>query len=104
MHRKLLAEASLHHVQPDDSPSMLRPPPPPFLSLPTSDLKISGPFEELLQSLLEKLGVKTPPKDSIIVLCLSQQLSSIFAHFPNAKMVQQFPHRNVDMGIFPFRL
>jgi hypothetical protein len=55
-----------------------------FLSIPRIDICVSGPFEELLRPLLDKLDIANPSPDRIIIPSLTQQQPSIIARFPNS--------------------
>lgn len=82
-HRLCYAQAPLKPVDPDDIPRMLTPTLS-FVSVPRTDLRFWGPFEQVLQPLLERLDIPKPTSDRVVVPCLAQQLPSIILRFPNA--------------------
>lgn len=55
-----------------------------FLSVPRAALRITGPFENRLKPLLNKLHIPEPEAGRVIVPCLKQQLPSISMRFPDA--------------------
>ncbi|CAG7938622.1 unnamed protein product [Penicillium nalgiovense] len=59
-----------------------------FISVPRTDLRVTGHFEQELQPLLERLEIPGITSDRVIVPCLSQQLSSIHQRFPNATVLK----------------
>jgi siderophore synthetase component len=59
-----------------------------FVSVPRTDMRISGSFEETLAPLLTRLGVPTASEDRIIVPCLANQLPAVQLYFPNAVLVK----------------
>ncbi|KAL5360421.1 ferric iron reductase FhuF-like transporter-domain-containing protein [Aspergillus floccosus] len=74
-------------VQPEDIPAMLTPGIT-FLSLPHSDLSVAGPFNHLLQPLLQTLEVPEASEGRTVVRCLTQQLPSIMQRFPRATILK----------------
>lgn len=61
-----------------------------FVSIPRTDVRFTGPFEQKLRPLLEKLNVPIPSMaDRTVVPCLAQQLPAIILRFPNAEVVHQ---------------
>lgn len=85
-HRTCDAKPPLQPVKPEDIPAMLTPEIT-FLSLPHSDLSVAGPFNYLLQPLLQTFEVPEAPEGWTIVPCLTQQLPSIMQRFPRAIML-----------------
>ncbi|KAL4888890.1 IucC family-domain-containing protein [Aspergillus ambiguus] len=83
LHRLCRAHHPLRPVTPNDLPDMLFPALG-FVSVPVTDLRISGPFKLTLNPLLTSLGIRSPSDDRVIVPCLAQHLPSALAHFPNA--------------------
>ncbi|KAL4899549.1 hypothetical protein BDW74DRAFT_183656 [Aspergillus multicolor] len=78
-------------VLPENIPSMLTPSLV-FISIPRTDLRVSGPFESTLQPLLEKLSISKPEDPNVMVVpCLAQQLPSIRQRFPNASVHTEVP-------------
>lgn len=77
---------------PDDIPGLLSPEVS-FLSVPRSEVRVTGPFEQLLEPLLKSLGVPTEPEEPghIIVPCFTRQLPSIMPLFPRARRLQSVP-------------
>ncbi|KAJ6184953.1 hypothetical protein N7519_006254 [Penicillium mononematosum] len=71
----------------DDIPAMLKPTLA-FISVPRTDLRVTGHFEQELQPLLERLEIPGTTSDRVIVPCLSQQLPSIHQRFPNATVLK----------------
>ncbi|KAJ5947177.1 hypothetical protein N7466_000192 [Penicillium verhagenii] len=55
-----------------------------FVSVPRTDLRVTGQFEQELQPLLERLDIPKTSSDRVIVPCLCQQLPSIHQRFPAA--------------------
>ncbi|KAI9368037.1 IucC family-domain-containing protein [Aspergillus egyptiacus] len=86
-HRLCYAQAPLKPVTPEDIPGMLQPALA-FVSVPRTDLRITGPFEQELQPLLERLKVPKTTDDRVVVPCLAQQLPSIQQRFPSATVLQ----------------
>ncbi|KAJ5901986.1 hypothetical protein N7495_002514 [Penicillium taxi] len=80
-HKLCYAQAPLRQVTPDDIPLMLKPALA-FISVPRADLRITGPFEQELQPLIERLEIPKTDSDRVIVPCLAQQLPSILEKFP----------------------
>jgi hypothetical protein len=58
-----------------------------FLSLPRSQVRISGPFEKLLDNLMAQLNIPKCTQDRLIVPTLSQQRPSIFSRFSDVHVV-----------------
>jgi hypothetical protein len=81
------AQAPLKQVTADDIPGMLKPTLA-FISVPRTDLCVTGHFEQELQPLLERLEIPGTTSDRVIVPCLSQQLPSIHQRFPNATVLR----------------
>jgi hypothetical protein len=79
----------LEPVGPEDLPEM-RNPTLIFISIPRTDLRIFGPFEEKLQPFLNQLEIPPPPPESqrIIVPALKLQMPAIHHYFPNATVVK----------------
>ncbi|KAJ5093165.1 hypothetical protein N7456_009026 [Penicillium angulare] len=75
-HRTCDAKPPLKFVSPEDIPGMLTPGIS-FLSLPSKDLHLAGPFERLLEPMLEKLDIPKAPEGYITMPCLTQQLPSV---------------------------
>ncbi|KAF4231520.1 hypothetical protein CNMCM8980_005309 [Aspergillus fumigatiaffinis] len=86
-HRLCYAQAPLDPHRPEDLPGMLTPSLA-FVSVPRTDMRISGSFEETLAPLLTRLGVPTASEDRIIVPCLANQLPAVQLYFPNAVLVK----------------
>ncbi|KAJ5175036.1 IucC family-domain-containing protein [Penicillium canariense] len=80
-HRLCYAQAPLRQITPEDIPGMLTPSLA-FVSVPRANLRITGPFEQELQPLLENLEIPNTISDRVIVPCLAQQLPSIQQRFP----------------------
>ncbi|KAJ5613865.1 hypothetical protein N7528_007519 [Penicillium herquei] len=59
-----------------------------FLSLPSSDLHLAGPFSQLLQPLLQVLEIPDAPEGLTILPCLTQQLPSVIQRFPRAEILK----------------
>lgn len=77
---------------PDDIPGLLSPEVS-FISVPRSELRVNGPFEQLLEPLLKSLGVPTELEepDHIIVPCFTRQLPAIMPSFPQARLIKSVP-------------
>jgi hypothetical protein len=58
-----------------------------FLSVPRSQVRISGPFEKLLDNLMAQLNIPRCTQDRVTVPSLSQQRPSIFSHFSDVHVV-----------------
>lgn len=82
-HRLCYAQPPLQQIQPDDIPEMLRPTLA-FLSVPRTDLRLTGDFEQTIQPLLDTLDIPSTSPDRVIVPCLSRQLPSVHQRFSNA--------------------
>lgn len=74
-------------LSPDDLPEMLTPTLG-FVSVPRTEMRITGPFEEKLKPLLFELNIPEAGKDKIVVPCLQQQLPAIQLYFPNAVLLK----------------
>ncbi|OAA35706.1 Aerobactin siderophore biosynthesis, IucA/IucC [Beauveria brongniartii RCEF 3172] len=92
LHKTCFAQPPLSPIMPDDIPGLLSPELS-FLSVPRSELRVTGPFEELLKPLLKLLGVPADPEKPghIIVPCFTRQLPSITPLYPQARRVQSVP-------------
>ncbi|CAI7630067.1 unnamed protein product [Penicillium manginii] len=90
LHKTCFAQAPLAPIVPDDIPGLLSPEVS-FISVPKSELRINGPFEESLEPLLKSLGVPTEPEqpDHIIVPCFTRQLPAIMPSFPQARVIKR---------------
>ncbi|KAA8646026.1 siderophore [Aspergillus tanneri] len=80
-------ELPLKTVDPENIPGMLTPDIT-FISIALTEVRFSGPFEELLQPLLRSLQIPGVPKGQTVVPCLTQQLPSILRRFPNAIILE----------------
>jgi hypothetical protein len=58
-----------------------------FLSVPRSQLLVTGPYESILHNLLEKLGILKATPDRIIIPTLAQQQPAIFSRFSDVRAV-----------------
>lgn len=58
-----------------------------FLSVPRSQIHITGPFESTLRELFIKLGIPNPTPDRILVPAIAQQRPAIKSRFPNVYVV-----------------
>jgi hypothetical protein len=58
-----------------------------FLSVPRSQVRVSGPFEHLLGGLLAKLNISAASEDRIIIPSLAQQNLSIQSRFDDVHVV-----------------
>ncbi|KAI2720719.1 hypothetical protein CBS147332_3959 [Penicillium roqueforti] len=81
-HRLCFAQAPLKPVTAADIPEMLNPTLA-FVSVPRTNLRVTGHFEQELQPLLEKLEIPKTTGDRVVVPCLAQQLPSIHQRFPD---------------------
>ncbi|EYE96808.1 uncharacterized protein EURHEDRAFT_514051 [Aspergillus ruber CBS 135680] len=86
-HRLCYAQPPLQQIQPSDIPEMLTPTLA-FLSVPRTDLRVTGAFEAAIQPLLSKLEIPSTSADRVVVPCLSRQLSSVHQRFPNAVVLK----------------
>ena len=86
-HRTCDAKTPLKPVSPEDIPGMLTPELS-FVSIPSSDMHLAGPFKEVLQPLLQTLNIPSAPQGHVVVPCLSQQLPSIQQRFPQANVLK----------------
>lgn len=59
-----------------------------FVSVPCTDVRITGSFQQMLQPLLNKLDVHEERSDRVVVPCLAQQLPSIREKFVNATVLK----------------
>ncbi|KAJ5109264.1 hypothetical protein N7456_005939 [Penicillium angulare] len=92
LHKTCFSQPPLKPIGPDDIPELLSPELT-FITVPRSDLKVAGPFEELIEPLLKSLGVPTKPEvpGHIIVPCFTRQLPSILPLYPQARRIQSVP-------------
>ncbi|KAL2839816.1 IucC family-domain-containing protein [Aspergillus pseudoustus] len=77
-----------------------------FVSVPRTDMLISGIFEETLESLLTRLDVPATSPDRLIVPCLAKQLPAVRLYFPRAiiiKTVSQCAHAQASMRTLTMR-
>lgn len=58
-----------------------------FLSVPRSQIRISGPFELILDDLLMKLDIPKPASDRVIIPTLAQQQPAILSRFSDVYSV-----------------
>ncbi|KAJ5482899.1 IucC family-domain-containing protein [Penicillium diatomitis] len=85
-------QAPLKPVVPDDIPEMLSPELT-FLSIPRSEMRVTGPFEQLLEPLLSSLEIpKAENPDRITVPCFTRQLPSILPLYPQARRLKSVPN------------
>lgn len=77
-------------MKPEDIPGMLTPSLS-FVSVPRENLRLTGPFEKVLQPFLKRLKIPGTSHDKVIVPCLTQQLPSIRQRFPNATLLKSVP-------------
>lgn len=77
---------------PDDIPDLLSPELS-FLSIPRSGLRVTGPFEQLLEPLLKSFGIsgEVESSDRIVIPCFTRQLASIMPLYPEARLLQSVP-------------
>lgn len=59
-----------------------------FVSVPQNNIQEFGPFQKLLQPLLEKLEIQPADEGQVIVPCLAQQLPAVRENFPDAEVVR----------------
>ncbi|KAJ0415704.1 ferric iron reductase FhuF-like transporter-domain-containing protein [Aspergillus carlsbadensis] len=86
LHKTLYTQPPLPQIQPAEIWDMLSPEVI-FLSVPRSQLRVSGPFEHLLGDLLTNLNIPPAPNDRIIVPGLAQQAPSIASRFHDVHVV-----------------
>ncbi|KAJ5281041.1 IucC family-domain-containing protein [Penicillium angulare] len=92
LHKTCFSQAPLKPIVPDDIPELLSPELT-FLSVPRSELKVTGAFEQLIEPLLKSVGVPTEPEqlDHVIVPCFTRQLPSIMPLYPQARRIKSVP-------------
>ncbi|KAF7593530.1 hypothetical protein BBP40_011258 [Aspergillus hancockii] len=90
-HRLCYAQAPLNPYEPEELPGMLTPSLA-FVSVPRTDLLISGSFEETLEPLFTTLGVPPVSADRIVVPCHIRQLPAVRLYFPNAVVIKTVSH------------
>jgi hypothetical protein len=86
MHRSCLAEPPLEQLRPFEISSLLNPTIS-FISVPSFELRISGPYKTLLEPLLKSQGICGGECGRTIIPCLSRQLPAIEKHFPSIHIV-----------------
>ncbi|KAL2833523.1 ferric iron reductase FhuF-like transporter-domain-containing protein [Aspergillus pseudoustus] len=86
LHKTLYTQPPLPEIEPAQIWDMISPEVT-FLSLPRSQMRISGPFEALISDLLTKLNIPSVSEDRIIVPCLAQQQPSIASRFSDVEVV-----------------
>ncbi|KAL4860710.1 hypothetical protein BDV12DRAFT_204770 [Aspergillus spectabilis] len=86
LHKTLFTQPPLEQIRPEQIWNMLSPEIS-FLSVPRPQVRISGPFEELLSDLLAQLGIPKCTQDRVIVPSLAQQRSSILSRFSDVQVV-----------------
>ncbi|GKZ19150.1 siderophore [Aspergillus brasiliensis] len=94
LHRACLAQSPLKPIAPEDIPELLEPEIS-FICVPKSEIKVFGPFQSLLDPLLESLGISKPDDtvNEIVVPCFSRQLPSITPLFPKARILGAVQNR-----------
>ncbi|KAJ5097169.1 IucC family-domain-containing protein [Penicillium angulare] len=92
LHKTCLPRAPLEPITPEDIPGLLSPEIT-FISVPRSELRVTGPFEQLLEPLLQSLKIPQEPNqdDRIIVPCFTRQLPGIVSIFPQTRRIQSIP-------------
>lgn len=92
LHKTCFAQPPLRPIVPDDIPELLSPELT-FLSVPKSDLRVTGPFEKLIEPLLKSLEIPQEPEDSnrMVVPCFTRQLPAILPLFPEARQLKSVP-------------
>ena len=63
-------------------------PPLAFISVPRTDMRITGDFEQIIQPLLKTLSIPKTSSDRVVVPCLTRQLPTVFQRFPNAVVLK----------------
>ncbi|PKX97831.1 uncharacterized protein P174DRAFT_510732 [Aspergillus novofumigatus IBT 16806] len=91
LHRTLLAQPPLKPIDAAELPTLLDPEVS-FISVPRTSLHVTGPFEQLIKPLFDKLDVFEPSSERIIVPCFSRQLPSIRAHFSDVIHIKSVEH------------
>ncbi|KAI5800601.1 IucC family-domain-containing protein [Pyronema domesticum] len=86
MHKTCLAQSPLQDLQPSDFPRIINPGIS-FVSIPISDVRLAGNFQDTIAPLLSACGVAAAEEGRVIAPCLSMQLPSIAQRFPSAKVV-----------------
>ncbi|KAH7013789.1 ferric iron reductase FhuF-like transporter-domain-containing protein [Ilyonectria destructans] len=86
LHKTLFTQAPLPQICPDEIWQMLSPEIV-FLSVPRSQVRLSGPFEATLGDLLAKLGIAGCSADRVIVPTLAQQRPAIDSRFSDVQVV-----------------
>ncbi|KAH6980825.1 ferric iron reductase FhuF-like transporter-domain-containing protein [Ilyonectria sp. MPI-CAGE-AT-0026] len=86
LHKTLFTQAPLPQICPDEIWQMLSPEIV-FLSVPRSQVRLSGPFEATLGDLLAKLGIAGCSADRVIVPSLAQQRPAIDSRFSDVQVV-----------------
>lgn len=81
------AQLPMKPVKPKDLPELLTPTVA-FVSIVKTEMRIFGPFEDTLQSLLTRLEIPVPSSDRMIIPCLSIQLPCVYHYFPSAILVK----------------
>jgi len=62
-----------------------------FMSVPRTDMRVSGPYEMNIEPLLKNVGIpKQKDEGRMIIPCLSQQLPIIRQCFPNSTLIKEF--------------
>ncbi|KAF7183071.1 hypothetical protein CNMCM7691_002906 [Aspergillus felis] len=88
-HRSCWAIPPLKPVLPEHIPEMIAPSLS-FVSIPCKDMRVTGPFETTLETLLQKLGIPKPrDENTLIVPCLTRQIPAILHHFENATVIAE---------------
>jgi hypothetical protein len=79
----------LKPVLPEHIPEMIAPSLS-FISIPRSDMRVSGPFKTTLEPLLQKLEIPSPTdKNTLIVPCLTRQIPAILQLFGKATVIAE---------------
>ncbi|KAK4139905.1 aerobactin siderophore [Dichotomopilus funicola] len=92
-HRTCFAHGLVQPVKPDDIPNMLNPALS-FVAIPRSSVRLFGPFQKLLQSLLSLFDIPSSDPE-IVVPCLSQHLPALLHFFPEATLIKTVANRAV---------
>lgn len=87
MHRSCLALPPLAPIAPEDLISIINPSIS-FLSVPSCNVLLIGPYTDTIAPLLRQLSVPHPPSGRLTVPCLTRQIPAIEEFFPQVRVLQ----------------
>lgn len=85
MHRYYFVHSPLQHTDndiiADELESSIS-----IVALPSSNVRITGPFRGMFAEYLQRLDIPASPPDKVLLPCFTRQISAIQHHFPDASV------------------